>query len=199
MEEEEEVVFDLWAPLSSSPKQKRTASFAKKAAAEKVSAEEALVASMKAAAAKKKAKKKAKKIEASHSHSQASPKRLAMQWLGHAVLIGREEEEDEEEEELASSTNPDSPSGLRPPSPPPSASGDTPDTQMRPGWIYTSPAAITPIDARASPSSSQFRPPLPSSSLLSSPINSPSRVWSQLSRRGISAQAAHGHAASVCC
>jgi hypothetical protein len=55
MEEEEEVVFDLWAPLSSSPKQKRTASFAKKAAAEKVSAEEALVASMKAAAAKKKA------------------------------------------------------------------------------------------------------------------------------------------------
>ena len=152
LEEEEDVVFDLWAPLSSSPRPKRTGSFAKRTAAEKAGAEEALVASMKAAAAAKK--------------SEASPKHLAMQWLGHAVLMGRKEDEDEEEGELTSSPNPEPPSGPRPPSPPPSAGGDTPDTQMRQGWIYASPAARMPIDARdtarASPSSSEFRPPLPS-------------------------------------
>ena len=196
LEEEEEVVFDLWAPLSSSPRPKRTGSFAKRTAAEKAAAEEALVASMKAAmkrtaaqkagaeealvASMKTAMKRAAaekagaeealvasmKAAAAAKKSEASPKHLAMQWLGHAVLMGRKEDEDEEEEELTSSPNPKPPSGPRPPSPPPSAGGDTPDTQMRQGWIYASPAARMPIDARdtarASPSSSEFRPPLPS-------------------------------------
>ena len=98
VDEDEEVVFDLWDdPLPAVHRPRKTASFTKRSAAEKATAEEALVASMKAAAAKKKAMKEAKKIEASHSHSQASPKRLAMQWLGHAVLIGQQEDEDEED------------------------------------------------------------------------------------------------------
>jgi hypothetical protein len=56
---DEEVVFDLWdEPLPASPAPRKTASFAKRSAAEKAAAEEALVASMKAAAAKKKARGK---------------------------------------------------------------------------------------------------------------------------------------------
>ena len=59
VDEDEEVVFDLWdEPLPATPAPRKTASFAKRSAAEKAAAEEALVSSMKAAAAKKKARGK---------------------------------------------------------------------------------------------------------------------------------------------
>jgi hypothetical protein len=50
VDEDEEVVFDLWdEPLPATPAPRKTASFAKRSAAEKAAAEEALVSSMKAA------------------------------------------------------------------------------------------------------------------------------------------------------
>ena len=56
VDEDEEVVFDLWdEPLPASPAPRKTASFAKRSAAKKVAAEEAFVASVKAAVAMKKA------------------------------------------------------------------------------------------------------------------------------------------------
>ena len=99
VDEDEEIVFDLWDdPLPASHRPRKTASFAKRSAAEKAAAEEALVASMKAAAALKKAKEKSEtesatsrppppprqKATASPAAKgpiEASPKQSALQWL----------------------------------------------------------------------------------------------------------------------
>ena len=99
VDEDEEIVFDLWDdPLPASHRPRKTASFAKRSAAEKAAAEEALVASMKAAAASKKAKEKsetesatsrppppprqkATDSPAAKGPIEASPKQSALQWL----------------------------------------------------------------------------------------------------------------------
>ena len=99
VDEDEEIVFDLWDdPLPASHRPRKTASFAKRSAAEKAAAEEALVASMKAAAALKKAKEKsetesatsrppppprqkATDSPAAKGPIEASPKQSALQWL----------------------------------------------------------------------------------------------------------------------
>ena len=96
---DEEVVFDLWDdPLPALHRPRKTASFTKRSAAEKATAEEALVASMKAAVALKKAKEKSEtepatsgppppprqKATASPAAKrpiEASPKQSALQWL----------------------------------------------------------------------------------------------------------------------
>jgi hypothetical protein len=99
VDEDEEVVFDLWDdPLPALHRPRKTASFTKRSAAEKATAEEALVASMKAAVALKKAKEKSEtepatsgppppprqKATASPAAKrpiEASPKQSALQWL----------------------------------------------------------------------------------------------------------------------